>query len=57
MSSDLGGMWHHGYLVSPQWEGKLELDSASDYENGNEEVDSFVARDYAGRKLTMDLDP
>ena len=30
MSPDLGEMWHHGYLVSPQWEGGLELDSASD---------------------------
>ena len=23
-------MWHHGYPVSPQWKGELELDSASD---------------------------
>ena len=30
MSPDLGEMWHHGYLVSPQWGGDLELDSASD---------------------------
>ena len=27
MSPDLGDMWHHGYPVSPQWEGQLELDS------------------------------
>ena len=30
ISPDLGDMWHHGYPVSPQWEGGLELDSASD---------------------------
>ena len=30
MSPDLGEMWHRGYPVSPQWEGELELDSASD---------------------------
>ena len=33
ISPDLGDMWHHGYLVSPQWEGGLELDSASDCDN------------------------
>ena len=33
MSPDLGEMWHHGYLVSPQWEEELELDSASDGDN------------------------
>ena len=27
ISPDLGDMWHHGYPVSPQWEGRLELDS------------------------------
>ena len=30
ISPDSGEMWHHGYLVSPQWEGELELDAASD---------------------------
>ena len=30
MSPDLGDMWHHGYLVSPQWEGELKVDSAKD---------------------------
>ena len=30
MSPDLGEMWHHGYLLSPQWEGELVLDCASD---------------------------
>ena len=31
---DLGDMWHHGYPVSPHWEGELELDSASsDFHN------------------------
>ena len=34
LSPDLGDMWHHGYLVSPQWEGRLELDSANDSDNG-----------------------
>ena len=29
ISPDLGEMWHHGYLVSSQWEGGLELDSGS----------------------------
>ena len=32
-SPDLGDMWHLGYPVSPQWEGGLELDSASDCDN------------------------
>ena len=44
MSFALGETWRQGYLVSPQWEGELELDSASD-DTVNEEVDSFVARD------------
>ena len=26
-------MWHHGYVVSPQWEGGLEVESASDCDN------------------------
>ena len=30
ISLDLGDMWHHGYPVSPQWEGRPKLDSASD---------------------------
>ena len=30
ISPDLSDMWHHGYTVSPQWEGELELDAASD---------------------------
>ena len=34
-SPDLGDLWHHGHLVSPQWEGGLELDSASDCDNAN----------------------
>ena len=33
ISPHLGDMWHHGYPVSPQWEGELELDSASDCDN------------------------
>ena len=47
MSPDLGEMWRQGYPVSPQWEGELELDSASDYDNVNEEVDSSVTHDHA----------
>ena len=49
MSPDLGEMWSQGYHVGPQWEGELELNSASDYDydNVNEEDDSFVARDHA----------
>ena len=38
-------------------EGELELDSASDYDNVNEEVRSFVARQCCKGKLTVDLDP
>ena len=33
MSPDVGDMWHRGYPVSQQWEGELELDSASDCDN------------------------
>ena len=40
--------------MSPQWEGELELDSASDYDNVNEEVDSFVARDHAAESGPKD---
>ena len=28
-------MWHHGFPGSPQWEGELELDSASDSDSTN----------------------
>ena len=47
MSPDLGDMWHHGYLVSPQWEGGLELDSTSDCDNANIEVGTSAAQDHA----------
>ena len=33
ISLDMERMWHHGYPVSPQWEGGLELDSASDHDS------------------------
>ena len=44
---DLGDMWHHGYPVSPQWEGGLELDSASDCDNTNVEVGIAAAQAHA----------
>ena len=47
ISPDLGEKWRHGYLVSPQWEGELELDSASDCDNEHEKDDRLVARDLA----------
>ena len=47
ISLDLGDMWHHGYPVSPQWEGGLELDSASDCDNANFEVGTAAAQDHA----------
>ena len=54
MLPDLGDMLCQGYLVSPQWEGELELDSASDYDNENEEVDSFVVQDRASESAPKD---
>ena len=70
ISPGLGEMWRQGYLVSPQWEGELELDSASDCDNEYEEGDRLVARNLATEnewltglhqcckgKLAMDLDP
>ena len=47
ISLDLGEMWRQGYLVSPQWEGELELDSASDCDNEYEDGDRLVARNLA----------
>ena len=47
LSPALGEMWHHGYLVSPHWEGGLELDSASDCDNANAEVGTSAAQDHA----------
>ena len=47
ISPDLGDMWHHGYPVSPQWEGGLELDSASDCDNANVEVGTAAEQDHA----------
>ena len=47
ISPDLGDMWHHGHPVSPQWEGGLELDSASDCEKANVEVGTSAAQDHA----------
>ena len=47
MSPDLGEVWRQGYLVSPQWEGELELDSASDCDIAYEEDDRLVARNHA----------
>ena len=47
MSPDLGEMWRHGHIVSPQWEGKLELDSVSDCDNEYEEDRRLVARNLA----------
>ena len=44
ISPDLGDMWHHGYLVSPQWEEGLELDSASDCDNASVEVGIAAAQ-------------
>ena len=40
-------MWRQGRSVSPKWEGELELDSATDYDNLNEEVDCSVTYDLA----------
>ena len=54
MSTDLGDMWRQGNLVSPQWEGELELDSAIDYDNVDEEVDSVEARDHAAESGPKD---
>ena len=31
-------MWHHGYVVSPQWERELELDSVSGCDNAYDAV-------------------
>ena len=47
ISPDLSDLWHHGYLVSPQWEGGLELDFASDCNNANVEVGTSAAQDHA----------
>ena len=54
VSSDLCDVWRQGYLVSPQREEELELESASDYDNVNEEVGSFAARDHATESGSMD---
>ena len=54
MSPDLSEMWRQGYPVSPQWEGELELDSASDYDNENNEVDVSVTYDNATERSPKD---
>ena len=47
ISPDLGDMWHHGYLMSPQWEGGLELDSASYCDKADVEVGTAAAQGHA----------
>ena len=54
MSPDLSEMWRQGYPVSPQWEGELELDSASDYDNENNEVDVSVTYDHSTERSPKD---
>ena len=54
MSPDLGEMCRHGYPASPQWEGELELDSASDCDNEHEEGDRLVARNRAAENGPKD---
>ena len=54
VSPDLGEMWRHGFPVSPQWEGELELDFASDCLNEYEKDDRLVARDLAAENDLQD---
>ena len=51
---DLGDMWHHGYPVSPQCEGGLELDSASDCDNAYGAMEKGT-RDYISVKRECSL--
>ena len=54
ISPDLGDMWHHGYRVSPQWEGGLELDSASDCDSAYGTMERGM-RDYISVKSECSL--
>ena len=45
MSPDLGDTGDQGTSLSPQWEGELELNSASDFDNDSKEDDRCTAGD------------